>query len=48
MKKLLKRLKKDDKRIKEIIKIITEKHNYTWQKEGKEVSSLTFIYLNET
>lgn len=38
MKKLGKRLKKEDKKIKEIIKIISDKHNYTWEVEGKKVS----------
>lgn len=37
MKKLFNKIKNENKKIKEIIKIINEKHNYTWEKEGKEV-----------
>ncbi len=38
MKKLNKRLNKENLKINEIIKIISEKTTFTWEKEGKEVS----------
>lgn len=38
MKKLAKRIKKEDKKIKEILKYVGQKHNYSWEKEGVEVN----------
>lgn len=38
MKKLAKRIKKEDKKIKEILKYVGQKHNYSWEKEGVDVS----------
>lgn len=51
LERLTKKLKKEDKKIKEIIRIVSEKHNYSWEKEGKSVSTyfltlLYFSYLN--